>query len=51
MSGTGGLLSFAEMIWEGAILGVYLIVKGFRDPAAETQEPVVAAATPALAAG
>jgi hypothetical protein len=51
MSGTGGLLSFPEMIWEGAILGVYLIVKGFRDPAAETQEPVGAAATPALAAG
>jgi hypothetical protein len=52
MSGLGGLLSFPEMIWEGAILGVYLIVKGFRDPAAETAgsaAPTVGA--PALAVG
>jgi Domain of unknown function (DUF4386) len=52
MSSTGGLLSFPEMIWEGAILGVYLIVKGFRDPAARaTHEPSVSAAAPAVAVG
>src|SRR3954466_11518197 len=28
MSGIGGALSFPEMIWEGGVLGVYLIVKG-----------------------
>ena len=43
------MLSFAEMIWEGAILGVYLIVKGFRDPAATTQAPVASEPVPALA--
>jgi hypothetical protein len=51
MSSTGGLLSFPEMIWEGAVLGVYLIVKGFRDPAVTTEEPVVTGRAPALAAG
>lgn len=51
MSSTGGLLSFPEMIWEGAVLGVYLIVKGFRDPAATTEQPVVTGRAPALAAG
>jgi hypothetical protein len=51
MSSTGGLLSFPEMIWEGAILGIYLIVKGFRDPDATTEEPVVSRRAPALAAG
>lgn len=40
MSSTGGLLSFPEMIWEGGVLGVYLIVKGFRDPTATTEQPV-----------
>ena len=42
MSSTGGALSFAEMIWEGGVLGIYLIVKGFRDPAATSEEPAVA---------
>ena len=51
MSGTGGLLSFPEMIWEGAILGVYLIVKGFRDPAPATEQPVATSGAPALAVG
>lgn len=51
MSSTGGLLSFPEMIWEGGVLGVYLIVKGFRDPAVTTQKPVVTGRAPALAAG
>jgi hypothetical protein len=50
MSSTGGLLSFAEMVWEGGVLGVYLIVKGFRDPAATTPEPVGSSPRPALAA-
>lgn len=50
MSSTGGLLSFPEMIWEGGVLGVYLIVKGFRDPAATAEEkPVASHHTPALA--
>ena len=49
MSSTGGLLSFAEMIWEGAVLGVYLPVKGFRDPAATTPAPVVTGRAAALA--
>jgi hypothetical protein len=40
MSSVGGLLSLPEMIWEGAILGIYLLVKGFRDPA-ETTNPVL----------
>ena len=48
MSGLGGLLSFPEMIWEGGVLGIYLIVKGFRDPAAETDAPALSA--PAMAA-
>ena len=51
MSSIGGLLSFPEMIWEGGILGVYLIVKGFRDPAATREEPVASSSLPALAAG
>ena len=51
MSSTGGLLSFPEMIWEGGVLGVYLIVKGFRDPAATTEEPVVSGPLPSPAAG
>jgi hypothetical protein len=51
MSSIGGLLSFPEMIWEGGVLGVYLIVKGFRDPGAATQEPVAAGPAPALATG
>jgi hypothetical protein len=51
MSSTGGLLSFPEMIWEGGVLGIYLIVKGFRDPAATAEEgPVAAPHAPALAA-
>lgn len=48
MSSTGGLLSFPEMIWEGGILGIYLIVKGFRDPAAPAEEPVASGRAPAL---
>lgn len=52
MSSIGGLLSLPEMVWEGGILGVYLIVKGFRDPAAATTEqPVVTSRAQALAAG
>jgi Domain of unknown function (DUF4386) len=51
MSSVGGLLSFPEMIWEGGILGVYLIVKGFRDPAVAGEEPVIAGRAPALATG
>jgi hypothetical protein len=51
MSSTGGLLSFPEMIWEGGVLGVYLIVQGFRNPAATTEEPVVTGRAPARAAG
>jgi hypothetical protein len=51
MSSTGGLLSFAEIIWEGGVLGVYLIVKGFRDPAAAPEEPAVSVPLPAVAAG
>lgn len=51
MSSTGGLLSFPEMIWEGGILGIYLIVKGFRDPAATTEEPVASRGAAALAVG
>jgi hypothetical protein len=51
MSSTGGLLSFAEMIWEGGVLGVYLIVKGFRDPGATTDEPVASRPVAAPAAG
>jgi hypothetical protein len=51
MSSTGGLLSFPEMIWEGGVLGVYLIVKGFRAPAATAEEePVIPDHAPALAA-
>jgi hypothetical protein len=50
MSSIGGLLSFPEMIWEGGVLGIYLIVKGFSDPAATAGEPVLAAPAPALAA-
>ena len=51
MSSMGGLLSFPEMIWEGGVLGIYLIVKGFRVPAATTEEPVVSGRAPALATG
>jgi hypothetical protein len=51
MSSTGGLLSFPEMIWEGAILGVYLIVKGFHDPAAAATGSVAARPAAALATG
>lgn len=51
MSSTGGLLSFPEMIWEGGVLGIYLIVKGFRDPATTPEEPVPSHPAPALAAG
>lgn len=29
MSSVGGLLSLPEMIWEGGVLGVYLMTKGF----------------------
>ncbi|HEX8101943.1 MAG TPA: DUF4386 domain-containing protein [Solirubrobacteraceae bacterium] len=36
MSATGGLLSLAIMVWEAGVLGVHLIVKGFREPAATT---------------
>ena len=50
MSPTGGLLSLGQMVWEGGILGVYLIVKGFSDPA-ETAETHVAGPVPSLAAG
>jgi hypothetical protein len=50
MSSIGGLLSFPEIIWEGGVLGVYLIVKGFRDPAA-TEEPAVPSPLPAAAIG
>lgn len=50
MSSTGGLLSLPEMVWEGGVLGIYLIVKGFRDPAATTGE-VAPGRAPALAAG
>ena len=32
MSATGVLLSFPEMVWEGGILGAYLITKGFTTP-------------------
>jgi hypothetical protein len=49
MSGIGGLLSFPEMIWEGGVLGIYLIVKGFREPRVAPAEPVAAAAVPAVA--
>jgi hypothetical protein len=38
MSSIGVLLSLPEMIWEAGVLGVYLIVKGFRDPAAATED-------------
>jgi hypothetical protein len=48
MSSTGGLLSLPEMIWEGGVLGVYLILKGFRDPAASTEEPAAARVEPSL---
>ena len=50
MSPAGGALSLAEMVWEGGVLGVYLIVKGFRDPASAAAEPVATGAMPALAA-
>ena len=51
MSSTGFVLSFAEMVWEAGVLGVYLIVKGFRDPATATEEPLVAGRLPAAVAG
>jgi hypothetical protein len=51
MSSIGGALSFAEIIWEGGVLGVYLIVKGFRDPAAERAGAVAPGRAPAFAAG
>jgi hypothetical protein len=51
MSSMGGLLSFPEMVWEGGVLGVYLIVKGFRDPGATTRQPVASGSAPAFAAG
>ncbi len=51
MSATGVLLSLPEMVWEGGVLGVYLIVKGFRNPAATTQSPALAGPVPAAAAG
>jgi hypothetical protein len=57
VSGTGALLSLVEIVWEGGILGIYLIVKGFRDPAAvtaaeaEAEEPAISGAHPALATG
>ncbi len=34
MSGTGALLSFPEMVWEGGVLGIYLITRGFTTPQA-----------------
>jgi len=50
MSSTGGLLSFPEMIWEGGVLGVYLIVKGFRDPDTP-EEAVLSRPLPAMVTG
>jgi hypothetical protein len=47
MSSTGGLLSVPEIIWEGGVLGVYLIVKGFRDPGAAPEGPAVSDSLPA----
>ena len=41
MSSTGGALTLFEAIWEGGILGVYLIVKGFSDPAVRTEQPAL----------
>jgi hypothetical protein len=51
MSPLGGLLSSPEMVWEAGVLGVYLIVKGFRDPAATTEERVVPGRVRSLATG
>jgi hypothetical protein len=51
MSPLGGLLSSPEMVWEAGVLGVYLIVKGFRDPAATTEARVVPGRVPSLATG
>ena len=51
MSTAGGLLSFAQIIWEGGVLGLYLIVKGFSDPARATERPVLVGPVPAPAAG
>ena len=32
MSATGALLSLPEMVWEGGVLGIYLMTKGFTTP-------------------
>ena len=32
MSATGALLSLPQMVWEGGVLGVYLMTKGFTTP-------------------
>jgi hypothetical protein len=37
MSSIGGLLSLPEMIWEGGVLGIYLITKGFITPQTSPQ--------------
>jgi hypothetical protein len=39
------------MIWEGGVLGMYLIVKGVRDPAVAAEQPVLSRPVAALAAG
>ena len=43
MSATGALLSLPEMVWEGGVLGIYLMTKGFStpqsSPRATSQQP------------
>ena len=51
MSSLGGLLSLPEMVWEGGVLGFYLIFRGFSDPAATPQTPAVTPRPAAVTAG
>ena len=37
MSATGALLSLPQMIWEGGVLGIYLMTKGFTAPQTSPQ--------------
>ena len=45
------LATLPEMIWEGAILGVYVIVKGFNSKRAAELEGRAPATAPATAPG
>ncbi len=50
MSATGALLSLPEMIWEGGILGIYLMATGFTTPQPSLRATTTEPAMPVAAA-